>query len=79
MDVFRALLIISSLFILAACAPKQTAIIPPSTSQTEVKSALTAPKTGWQAEWDKTLAAARKEGKPIPRAKYRPTIWQTAA
>ncbi|MBI4334005.1 MAG: extracellular solute-binding protein [Chloroflexi bacterium] len=47
--------------ILAACGPQPGGVPPkaPEAAATEVN----APKQGWEVEWDKTVAEARKEGK----------------
>lgn len=50
-----------------ACAPKTTAPLPDAKKTAEP---ITAPavKTGWEGDWEKTLEAAKKEGKVVIKA-----------
>lgn len=64
--VFSALMM---LFFLLACAPKASSPQAPVFTS----APITAPRAAWEVEWEKTLAASRKEGKVViytgPRSK----------
>lgn len=62
---FSIVILTAALFLITGCAPKGVAPTAPIGQQPGLaKEAEKAPvKQGWEAEWDKTLQEARKEGK----------------
>ncbi len=50
---------------LASCAPQATPAAPATVASPQATSQASAQKQSWQAEWDKTLEAARKEGRVV--------------
>ena len=61
---------VGSLLILGACAPVEQ-------PQQTASSSTTSAKTGWELEWEKTVAAAKREGKVVISGPTRET-WRNA-
>ncbi|MBI4329911.1 MAG: extracellular solute-binding protein [Chloroflexi bacterium] len=60
--------------VLGACAPTQTE--PPVVKPNAVTGAETSGKQGWENEWDRVVAAARKEGRLSFYVQWGPSVLQ---
>jgi len=69
---FAYLVIGFVLIIPVACAPKAAPEVQPQVSRETAKVQTETVKTGWQAEWDKLIQAANKEGEVVIFAQAEP-------